>query len=221
MNSSKRPAMRAMLSRTSKVIHSLVNDYSTYLGTLVTPRNGAFKHAQELWQSYGLPWACDNDAFNGFDADNYRKILQKITNAEGCLWISLPDAVGDAKKTIELFDCWYEEAKGTSQPIALVAQDGIEDLNVPWAQIDALFIGGSTGFKLSKTVEDLVKEANSKGKRTHMGRVNSFRRYRKAYEMGCDTVDGTNVCRWPDVYIPKVVKWLSTLDNQLNFLRES
>lgn len=218
MNSKQRPAMRAMLSRTSKVIHSLVNDYCSYLGTLVTPRNGAFKHSQELWQSYGIPWACDNDAFNGFDAQNYRRILQKIPNTEGCLWVSLPDAVGDAKRTIELFQCWYEEVKNTGQPIAFVAQDGIENLDIPWEHIDALFVGGSTEFKLSQSVEDLVKEAKSKGKRTHMGRVNSFRRYKKAYYIGCDTVDGTNVCRWPDVYIPKVVSWCSRLDNQLNLL---
>jgi hypothetical protein len=74
---------------------------------------------------------------------------------------------------------------------ALVAQDGLEALPVPWEAFDVLFIGGSTAWKLSEACFSLIAEAKRRGKWVHMGRVNSLRRLRIAKSVGCDSVDGT------------------------------
>ncbi len=41
-----------------------------------------------------------------------------------------------------------------------------------WHRLDALFVGGSTYFKLGPTAAGLVREAKRRGLWTHMGRVN-------------------------------------------------
>jgi len=77
---------------------------------------------------------------------------------------------------------------------------------VPWDDFDALFIGGTTAWKLSEAVYQLCQEAKRRGKWVHMGRVNSLRRMRLAESFGCDSADGTmlrfdpnrNVQGWAD-----------------------
>jgi hypothetical protein len=60
-----------------------------------------------------------------------------------------------------------------------------------WDEIDALYIGGDTAWKLREHAADLAAVASSVGKWVHMGRVNSAKRYRYAEAIGCYSVDGT------------------------------
>jgi len=41
-----------------------------------------------------------------------------------------------------------------------------------------------------------------------MGRVNSFQRLQYAFELGCDSVDGSGFSMFPDTYIPKFLRYL-------------
>lgn len=207
--------MRLLVSSTPKILPSLLPDFAPWLGTLVTPSNGAFAQARRLWSNYGMPWAADNECFLGLDSVKYRGMLARIAGAPGCLWVTVPDVVGDAAATMSLFDDWADEVKGSGHPLALVAQDGAESLPVPWDRIGALFIGGSTEWKLSAHAAGLAAKALSMGKAVHMGRVNTLTRYRHAHAIGCHTVDGTNVCMWPDIYLPRCARWLRSLDTQL------
>jgi hypothetical protein len=45
-----------------------------------------------------------------------------------------------------------------------------------------------------------------------MGRVNSERRYRYAYAIGCDTADGTFLTFGPDTNIRRLRAWLRVPD---------
>jgi hypothetical protein len=203
--------MRLLVSSSPKVLPSLVPEYGDCLGTLVTPSNGALPQAMRL----GLPWACDNDCYQGLDEAAYRRMLAGVKGKEGCLWVSVPDVVADARATLERFHRWKDEARALSgQPLALVGQDGLESLDVPWGDFDALFIGGSTEWKLSRAACGLASEALERGKRLHMGRVNTMTRYRLAHSWGCHTIDGTNVCLWPSQLLPRCVRWLRALDEQ-------
>lgn len=92
-------------------------------------------------------------------------------------------------------------------PAALVAQDGLEHLDVPWDDFDALFIGGSTEWKLGKAAARLVAEAKRRGKHVHMGRVNSRRRWSYAEHIGCDSVDGTFLAFGPDANLRRLQVW--------------
>jgi hypothetical protein len=97
---------------------------------------------------------------------------------------------------------------------ALVAQDGLEQLPVPWDAFDALFVGGTTAWKLSEAAYGLAAEARRRGKCTHLGRVNAWPRLRMAAVSGYDSADGTTLGFNPGRYIPEIRGWLDTLAAQ-------
>jgi len=96
-------------------------------------------------------------------------------------------------------------------PVALVGQDGLQMADVPWDDLDAFFIGGSTEWKLSREAATLAAYAKSKGKWVHMGRVNSRKRIHYAERIGCDSIDGTAFSKWSNVFIPKGLSWIAPL----------
>lgn len=161
------------------------------LGRLVQPRHYS---AIEQTAEAGIPWAADNDCFQGLNADAYRKMVARIAFLPGCLFLVAPDVVGRADLTDHLWRQWRPELAESGLPLAYVAQDGVE--TPPWAEMDALFIGGTTLFKLSPQVERLVKGAKDRGKWVHMGRVNTDRRILFAGAIGCDSFDGSKFSKW-------------------------
>lgn len=173
-------------------------------GRLLSPRQ--FSRAYDTAQA-GIPWAADNDCFQRLDADAYRRMLDTIHGLPGCLFVTSPDVVGDAPRTLELWDEWRDELCAVWQPLALVAQDGLRPEDVPWRELDALFIGGTTEYKLSAEAETLAREARTRGKHVHMGRVNSRKRFDYARQVGCDSVDGSSFSRWRTRWLPDALTW--------------
>lgn len=135
-------------------------------------------------------------------------------DAGTCRLATAPDVVGDAAATLERSKPFLPLIRAVGYPAALVAQDGLEDLEVPWDEFDALFIGGSTEWKLGPHARALITEAKTRGKWVHCGRVNSERRYRLMHEAGCDSVDGTFLTYGPDKLLPRLLGW-SRLEDQL------
>jgi hypothetical protein len=155
-----------------------------------------------------LPWAADNGAFAGFNEQKFLRMLDRIGGKKGCLFVVAPDVVTNARATLELFHAWHREIAARGLPVAFVAQDGQEALPVPWKRIDALFVGGSTEWKLSEHARALCRKAKAKGKWVHMGRVNTRKRMQLACSWNCDSVDGSGFSRWPDARIPKGLRWI-------------
>lgn len=127
-----------------------------------------------------------------------------------CLFATAPDVLGDAKATLDRARTtgmlgWIRDA---CVPAALVAQDGLELLDVPWDDFDVLFLGGSTEWKLGQAARDLTAQARERGKGVHMGRVNSWKRYTYAASIGCTSVDGTFLVFGPDKNLPKLIGWI-------------
>jgi len=91
------------------------------------------------------------------------------------------------------------------------AQDGLEDLAVPWRDMDAMFIGGTTSWKLGPAAAGLAAQARRRGLWVHLGRVNSLRRMRYAQAIGCHSVDGTFLAFGPDRNLPTLLRWLGEL----------
>lgn len=172
------------------------------LGILSAPRSVYVDAPSE-----GFYWAADNDVFGAWDENRFLAMLDKIRHLPGCLFVTAPDVVGDADSTLMRFWEWEPRIRATGQPIAFVAQDGIENSSVPWGAIDALFIGGSTEFKLGATAAMFAREARSYGKWLHMGRVNSRKRIRYAKSIGCDSVDGTGFCMYQRTNLPWALEW--------------
>ena len=77
-----------------------------------------------------------------------------------------------------------------------MAQDGIENLPIPWDRIDAIFIGGSTAWKLSKHAADVIRTAKLLDKWAHAGRVNSPARFEYFESLLVDSIDGTGLSRY-------------------------
>lgn len=140
-------------------------------------------------------------------------MLERIAGLEGCKFVSAPDVVGDHINTARLFEEWRPELLEIGQPIALVAQDGLT--NPPWDQFDALFIGGTTDFKLGADAHRLAVEAKERGKWVHMGRVNTRRRAITAKSWGVDSIDGTRMSMFTDDYLGTMLETAS-LPQQLS-----
>lgn len=126
------------------------------------------------------------------------------------------------------------EIRALGVPVALVCQNGLTPDMVPWTDIDWIFLGGcrwcpgcgwwpdftttigdtcpdcgheTTEWKVSAAAHRLAIAARERGKRVHMGRVNSRRRWTVAGLFGCDTADGTFLAFGPDVNLPRLLRW--------------
>lgn len=163
----------------------------------------------------GLPWAYDNGAFSGrFDHDHWLRWLNRLAPfQERCLFVVAPDVVGDATATWERSKPYLPLIRSLGYRAALAAQDGLVDPD--WDAFDALFVGGTTEFKLSETAYALVAEARGRGTWTHMGRVNGWDRIKAAAVSGYDSADGTKIAFGPDENIPRVLHWLDRLNAQM------
>lgn len=181
------------------------------VGVLVQP--GTKSYLNEV-ADFGL-WAMDNGCFaemsgKPFDVETWWSIVQTIPT-RGCLFVVAPDVVGDPIATWERSAPWLPRIQEAGLPAALVAQDGIEDTDIQWDAFDTLFIGGSTEWKLSQTVLDLIAEAQRQGKWTHAGRVNSkirFDHFADPIDHFVDTADGTFLGFGPTANLPRLASWL-------------
>lgn len=148
-------------------------------------------------------FAIDNGAFAGFNAQRFTALLEREkSRRELCRFVSVPDVVvmgpngpvGDARRTLEVFDHWAP--KLTGWPLAFVCQDGQEALPIPWARINAVFIGGSTAWKLSQHAAACIKAAKSMGVWAHVGRINTPGRWEYFEKLGADSCDGSGLARY-------------------------
>lgn len=162
-------------------------------------------------------WALDNGCFGRFDKIEFLRLMERESAArESCLFVCCPDVVGNARRTMESFDQWWEMLG--LWPIALVAQDGVEDLEIPWRLLKAIFIGGTDRFKNSVAAIDIVKTATLLEVHSHVGRVNTAKRFIRYHEAGADTCDGSGVSRY-DHMLDAIARELAD-DRQSLFDRE-
>lgn len=188
-----------MLLLVAKAHETLSQYHYRNLGRFCGPRN-----YHRMWDSVraGFVWAADNDAFHGFDPVKYERMLDALEGVPGCLFVTCPDVVADAAETFQLFRRWSNDISGRGLPLGYVAQDGVSAAGLPWSDIAALFVGGSTEWKLSGHAETLVAEAKQRGKWVHMGRVNSGQRLKVAKSWGVDSIDGTELSWFTDTKLP-------------------
>lgn len=183
------------------------------------PMIGALTQPASLGRSYVRPfrvWAADNGCFTqgaNFDAERWMAWLRSFADlAPSCAFATAPDVVSDAEATWARSAPFIPQIRALGFKAALVAQDGIEDLGVPWGKFDALFLGGSTAWKLSPAARAVTREAKNRGLWVHMGRVNSYRRLAIAEDFGCDSVDGNYLGFGPDANLPRLLRWLERLN---------
>ena len=179
--------MKFLLDSRAKQYIELQESHGEFIGgQLLTPLT--------RFAYLGHAFAIDNGAYSGFKADAFKSLLfRQNEHREHCLFVVCPNVVGSSRRTLEIFNefaCQLER-----WPVALAAQDGVDDLPIPWRLIEAIFIGGSTEWKMSKSALDVCKTARILGKHVHVGRVNTIARFRH-FKDHADTCDGSGVSRF-------------------------
>jgi len=170
------------------------------------------------YRNWGGVCAIDNGAFSGFDASGFESMLaREEENRDRCLFVVVPDVVASARRTLEIWKRRHRIVR--HWPLAFVAQDGIEDLEIPWDDFDALFLGGGDPWKDSKAAKDVCKASRILGKHVHIGRVNTIKRY-KLYAGLADTCDGSGVAMY-DHMLADIARELSEEQQPLFANQES
>lgn len=173
------------------------------LGFIDTPKQGNRRPT-------GVLWCADNGCFSERwePAEWWRFLEANAGDAATCLFATAPDVVGDAAATEQRAKPWLARIRDLGYPVAYVAQNGMEfstwDL---WDEIDCLFIGGTTEWKLGPEACNLAAVASSLGKWIHVGRVNSERRFRYAQAIRADSCDGTYLTYGPAKNLTNVLAW--------------
>lgn len=203
------------------------------LGHLVTPDNG---NSLLSLLGMGMPLGGDNSCLAGFSKPRYARMCVALAThirasdrtgpatARRLKYVTAPDAayalpdggvLVDCPLTLRLFAAWAPWLRRQGLPVALVAQDGLTPEQTPWADMDALFIGGSTEWKVGPEARALCHEARERGLWVHVGRVNSEIREHLIRDMGAHSFDGGQYSMFPETHIPPCLERLSRPLQQL------
>lgn len=161
------------------------------------------------------PVAADNACYSnpaGFSETRFLLHLLRFP-VDRTLFAVAPDVVGDHEATIVRSRPMLSRIRNMGYRAAFCAQDGWDEVSTPWDEFDVMFIGGTTEFKF-RGGRLACSVARKKGKKVHMGRVNSMERLRAAASIGCDSADGTFLRFGPDINMPKLLAWLDSLDQR-------
>lgn len=156
----------------------------------------------------GVDYGLDNGAFTRFNEKAWVRLVKQAKDHKP-VFVCLPDIVGSARRTLELFPHFLKITSGL--PRALVLQDGIGDFSIPWNDIEAVFIGGTDDFKISSEAFAAAKTARCLNKWVHVGRVNTEKRVNEWWGVA-DSIDGSGISRY-DHMRKRVV---TTIKNNLN-----
>lgn len=161
------------------------------IGQLITPLTG--------FSDYGSTYAIDNGAFAGLNVKRFRAILRRQKpRRDRCLWVAVPDVVCSARRTLEVFRHWYPQLHGW--PLALVSQNGIGDLEIPWHLLAGVFIGGDDKHKDGPEGHAVAAAAIAMDKWLHFGRVNGEERVASIVEKFGHhkrfSIDGTGISKY-------------------------
>ena len=163
----------------------------------------------------GAPYAIDNgrvilrDGHPRLNPDwspvRWQAHLARLADEKGCVFATVPDVVGDAAATDELWGRWAPVVEAVGHPAAYVAQNGCE--RIP-DDAEVVFLGGDTDWKLGPAARRIASAAKRAGLWLHGGRVNTRRRLRYMADIGCDSADGTLLAFGPDINLPRLCGWL-------------
>lgn len=190
--------MKFLLDTNPPDVQQLIAEYPNYVaGQLIVP--------SRTRRNWGGIFALDNSAFVRFDAIRFRRLQQNnAEHKDRCLFATCPDVPGNMRRTMEIWR--HRERFSAGFDLCLVLQNGAEDLDIPWADTPAVFIGGIDPWKESAACVDLIKTAKIFGLHVHCGRVNQIKRFEYMAQKGVDTCDGSGVVRFGFRQLLQIVK---------------
>jgi len=180
--------MKFLMDTQKDTLRRRFSESNLILGQLLTPLSG--------YSDWGGVYAIDNGSFSGFPEDKFKRLLQRQSSRmDNCLFVPCPDIVGAGQRSIELFKQrrrWIPDG----WRVAMVAQDGMETMEIPWLEMDAVFIGGKDPWKNSQSAADIVRTAKILGLWVHVGRVNTPKRFDHFEALGADSCDGSGIAMY-------------------------
>lgn len=176
--------MKIMLDCSPKKIHEYRERYDHDFWQLRTPLT--------RYALAGVPYGLDNGCFKKFNQTAWEKLLIDAEKHRP-KFVCLPDIVGDAGRTLDLFDAFERQTNGL--PRALVLQDGIGNHRIDYSKLAAVFVGGSDAFKIAPEAIAACKAAKMLGKWVHVGRVNTASRVKNWIGLA-DSIDGSGISRY-------------------------
>lgn len=182
--------MRIMLDCSPKKIKEYSERYDFDFWQLRTPLTN--------YALSGKPYGLDNGCFTSFNEKAWLRLVNEARENKP-IFVTLPDIVGDARRTVELFMNYLGKTNGL--PRALVLQDGIGNVCIEWRYVSAVFVGGSDDFKISRECMAACKAAKMLGKWVHVGRVNTVERLRNWIGLA-DSIDGSGISKYDHMLEP-------------------
>jgi len=169
----------------------------------------------------GVTWVMDNGAFSDFNEARFMRMAMDALNCDDCLWFAMPDVVGNHSDTIHMFYEYKEKLSRHwigvqenfySKKMAFVLQDGCNKNSVPWSEITAVFLGGTTQFKMSRDAWLICEEAKRRGKWVHIGRVNTPPRITYFHGLA-DSIDGSSLAKY-DKHLDIAIHTIKSLEGK-------
>jgi len=137
------------------------------------------------WRQPFGRYALDNGRFASWahgkewDESLFWRLLDAAPSPD---WVVVPDSVGNATETREMWKEWSPRLAGT--PLAMACQDGMTPDDVPEGVV--AFIGGTTDWK-----RRAMWEFAETLPRVHVGRINTEKWLWECHEAGVESCDGT------------------------------
>ena len=149
----------------------------------------------------GFPYALDNGAWSAytqgrpFDEPAFAKALAKM--GAGADWTVIPDVVAGGLASLEVSLRWMRRVLDETPRALLAVQDGMtpDDVRPFLGQRVGIFVGGSTGWKLS-TMAAWGELGRAVSCWVHIARVNSARRIHQCAHVGAHSFDGSSASRF-------------------------
>src|SRR5687767_3681575 len=113
-----RKPMHLLVSGATRTVRTCVGH--PHLGVLITPRAKNIRFAV----AHELVWGCDNDCYNGLHPRRYKRMVEQVRGLPGLKFVTVPDVVGDHRRTLRRWKQWYPYLKRMGVPCAFVLQDG-------------------------------------------------------------------------------------------------
>lgn len=167
--------------------------YLPKVGRLLTPGRN--------WHTPHCRYACDNGVYAAYqkkrywDEDmevDYFRMLDKLPKEKPPLFVILPDVVADWNATLALAQIYLPLLRDRGLPSAIALQDGCDFQEAMRLNTEAIFVGGSTEWKLAN-IENAVRYFKPVGRWVHIGRVNTAKRLSLCLRAGVDSCDGTGL----------------------------
>jgi hypothetical protein len=202
-------------------VSKLAPESLEYLGLLITANKPI--DGMPLFIQDGGWWMLDNGAFSkvGFKEHYWLDWLEWMSGfdiQDKCICVVVPDVVGDAKKTLELFIEYNDTPKKMGYRTGLATQWGMKKEQLPWDDFDILFIGGPDDHKMGLDAAYLIEEGLKRDKHIHVGRVNTAFRLMKFWH--CHTWDGTALTIKPEKYESIIIKGVLDVIKKKNDMRQ-